>query len=269
LTWPETEHATHYDILIAEQPDLSRIVVTVLNLTEPWFCLDDPSNPRIKASFKPYRCYYWNLMTHNRFGEAWYPVFGFATATEGEATSELGHPLPVVNYQMISIPLHPDNPDPAVVLGKTLGPYDPSQWRLFWYASDKGIYHEYPQVPHVSPGIAYWLIVAESATLKAQGFPTAVDRDYIITIPPRFFQLGCPFPFPVKWRDVKVGKEGISTSVADMGNDWMSPALWKFKDGSYFAVDVLEPWEGYWVENLTNEPLELSIPPRMAVPDSP
>ena len=48
---------------------------------------------------------------------------------------------------------------------------------------------------------------------------------------------------------------------------WIDPRLREYVNGSYVLANVLEPWSGYWVVNISDETVELLIPPKMFVPE--
>jgi hypothetical protein len=168
-------------------------------------------------------------------------------------------------YQLISVPLYPEDPHPLAVLGDDLGQYIRSVWRLFWYDSSDDEYHEYPRVPRVEPGLSYWLVSRERVEFDAEGWPVSTEEDFAITIPPGFFQLGCPFFFPVSWEAVKVRKGDVTVPVGDPLNEWIHPILKKYENGGYVTTHILEPWKGCWIENLSDEEVELLIPPQVHI----
>jgi hypothetical protein len=268
--WPEAISAQEYDLVISQDQSFTSVLIEVNGLTEPQYCLGSPTATRGSRSLDYGQGYFWKVTARNIHGEVTYPVFGFFTQLieEGEekVEEETPEPLPDLEYRMISVPLYPEDPDPMAVLGDDLGEYIKSEWRLFRYDSSDGEFHEYPDVPNMTPGIAYWLIAKVGVKIDVEGELVDMENDFIIRIPPGFFQLGCPFPFPVKWSEVKVRKGNVTFPIGDPGNEWISPFLWKYEGGEdYVIAEKLEPWKGYWVENVSDEEVELLIPPRMAV----
>ncbi|MBN2466942.1 MAG: hypothetical protein JXD19_02225 [Deltaproteobacteria bacterium] len=140
-----------------------------------------------------------------------------------------------------------------------------SIWVQRQYDSSDDRYHECPRVPDMQPGLAYWLVAKKRVIIDAQGWPAPTDTDFIVTLPPGMFQLGCPFYFPVNWNNVRVKNGNIIVPIGGPANEWISTRLLKYEAGRYIMVDTLEPWSGYWVENLSDETVELLIPPVMSV----
>ena len=284
FTWPEATNSEEYRFLVSRYRDFSSMDIEIEGLTEPLYCIGTattsltigglsepqsnirgPSASRTNVGLDYGQSYFWTVIGRNVHGEINYPVFGFFTQMLEGTEIESPQPLPDSAYQMISIPLDPENPNPMAVLEDDLGPYYPAKWRLFRYESSDAQNHEYPDVPAMEPGIAYWLIAKQGVKIDAQGTPVDMKSDFVICIPPGFFQLGCPFPFSVSWNDVKVRKGSVTVLIGDSGNEWISPFLWRYENGGYQLAEKLEPWEGYWVENVSDEEVELLIPPRMYV----
>ena len=107
------------------------------------------------------------------------------------------------------------------------------------------------------------LMPSERVEIDAQGWPVDTESDFAITIPPGLFQLGCPFYFPVSWWEIKVRNGDVTVPVGNPANQWISPLLREYEEGRYLSAEVIEPWKGYWVENVSDEEVELLIPPKM------
>jgi hypothetical protein len=166
-------------------------------------------------------------------------------------------------------------------------------WRLFWTDPDTGLFLEYPDVPDVSPGIAYWLITRDGGTLDVTGMPVT-DEMFPIVIPPGWFQLGNPYNADVSKDDLRVeitetattsllpsleeanrrdtsesGGMGPLTQTATVSltvplSDPRSPiddALWHwdFSTDAYIAVDTMVPWGGWLIYNRGDNPATLLI----------
>ncbi len=278
FSWPEAQYAESYDLIVARDREFSLVVLEVRGLTEPHYCIGDPAPYISGEGLEPFQVYYWRVIVHNRHGEATYPETGFATGASEEGGEGEGEPSACITlysppfvpyadvvYQMISVPLYPEDPRPLAVLGDDLGPYYRFAWRLFHYESSDGQYHEFPDVPDMTPGIAFWIVANDRVEIDAHGWPVGTESDFVVRIPPGFFQLGCPFYFPVSWSEVKVRKGEVTVLVGDPANEWINPILYKYEFGSYVPSNILEPWKGYWVENVSDEEVELLIPPRVAV----
>jgi len=151
-------------------------------------------------------------------------------------------------YQMISLPIVPEDLSPNTILEPILGPYDKTKWRLFWWDPDEGKYVEYPKVEVLMPGLSYWLITKEPQKLYT-GPGESVPLDTIpVGLKPGWNMIGCPFAFPVDWREVE-GHRKVQPPVG--------------YDGTEFIYDqlVLRPWEGYAVYNPTGGLVTIKFPP--------
>ena len=158
--------------------------------------------------------------------------------------------FPDDGLRMVSVPLVLNDPAPRSVFADDFGSYDPAVWRLFrWQPGDER-YAEYPSVASdLAPGVGVWLAArAEAAFDVEDGQSVTASGPVALTLQPGWNQIGSPFAFPVAWSSV-----GGSASVSP-------PAGW---DGREYDLDVavLQPWEGYFVENRTDAPVTLSVPP--------
>ncbi len=157
-------------------------------------------------------------------------------------------------YRMISVPADLAGSDVQSVLEDDLGPYDPSRWRLFRW--EQGRYVEHPALAaQLTPGNAFWLI-----TRAGGGFDVDDGRSVsslsaqTIRLDTGWNQIASPFAFPIDWGE-------------RIANVDVSPAY--FYDGTQYQLNItiLNPWEGYFVENRTGSPLAILVPPVEAVPN--
>ena len=189
-------------------------------------------------------------------GNSWQSL---SYTVRGKLTDEgVERPSPTLakRYQMISLPIIPNDPSPRAILEPILGPYDKTRWRLFWWDPDEGRYVEYPKVEVLMPGLSYWLITKEPQKLYT-GPGESVPLDTIsVRLKPGWNMIGCPFAFPVDWREV----EGHGKVQPPVGYD-----------GTEFVYDqpVLRPWEGYAVYNSIGSPVILKFPPLEAKAQKP
>jgi hypothetical protein len=148
-------------------------------------------------------------------------------------------------YRLLGIPLDcgPQPPDIASVLSNEFGTYDPVQWRLFrWLGRNV----ELPPVDASGqfrsiPGRGFWLISRRDHQLDTSpvaGVSTESHGEFPIALDPGWNQIADPFDFPVAWTSVRRSGlvEGPQAYTPGNATPWSS-------------VDVLRPFEGYFVFN--------------------
>ena len=162
-------------------------------------------------------------------------------------------------YRMISVPLDLAGRTVSEVFTAQYGPYDAEAldaWRLLRYDPDAARYRPFPELQDapIDPGAAYWLITAEGDSLTvSNGTSVEAAAPDTLRLRPEWNQIGTPFAFPVAWEDV-VGSSAVDPPVA---YDGTQPSGEEYQ----YGVQVLEPWQGYFVYNPTGEPLSLAVPP--------
>jgi hypothetical protein len=161
-------------------------------------------------------------------------------------------PLAAKRYQMISMPLALNDPGIDAVLADDYGKYQafPRQWRLYrWQNND---YAEHFDInASFTPGAAFWLVIREAKTFDAENAQSVNSaQPFAIMLQPGWNQIANPFAFPVAWDSV----QGASGQV-------QAPVQWNGEDYMYNQT-TLEPWEGYFVFNLSSSTVTLSVPPR-------
>jgi hypothetical protein len=148
-------------------------------------------------------------------------------------------------YKMISIPLEVSDTTLAGQLVDDYGSYNPLYWRLFRWEGDAN--HELGRISRgFKPGNAFWLITQSGAPFDARGGQSVLSgRDYQIPLDTGWNQIATPFAFRVAWENVS----RISQPF--------------FFDGIEFVpkIPVLEPWEGYFVHNDSNQTVVLNVRP--------
>ena len=161
-------------------------------------------------------------------------------------------------YQMVSVPLLLQDPRIESVLS-AFGPYDPVRWRILHWNPQAGVYDEFPNLPAgFTPCQAYWLI-----TQQGQGFTVENGSSVSPTEPcdlvarPGWNQISIPYSFPIRWEEVG-GSELLEPPVAYV------PAVAQ-TDPYQYNQTVLQPWNGYWVNNRTDNDVPLVFSPIEAV----
>ena len=188
-------------------------------------------------------------------------------------TLEEGRTHPGNRYYLMSVPLELSVPERAsleAILSDQpeFGSYDARRWRAYRYMTSLGRYLEISEAPTAhgglrpEPGRAFWLIARaenriETAPIAGRSTPT--DMPYRILLEPGWNQIANPFLFPVEWSQIVV--EGHVGSVPLTPPVAWDPMQEKYQDAD---VDVLQPFEGYWLRNPDRDPLTLLIPPHEA-----
>jgi ligand-binding sensor domain-containing protein len=158
--------------------------------------------------------------------------------------------IPKMNYKMISVPMNLSTQSVESVFFDDYGEYDKQIWRLTSYEEDKDSYSEYPSLnTEIIPGKAFWLITRNGNMFDIDnGSSTVISEPYVLSLESGWNQIGNPFAFPVDWNNI----EGV-INVED-------PVWYNGLDYKY-GIKILEPWEGYFVNNRNNNPIELLINP--------
>ena len=173
--------------------------------------------------------------------------------------SAITSPIVIVGrtYSMISVPVVLEDPRVTSVLP---GLGNPAVERLLRWNSSADSYEEAPDISSdFSPGNAFWYISSFADEFEVTG-ARSVDpsQPFDITLPPGFSQIGNPFAFPVAWTDV-LGSSAVDFPVsfdASLGEN----------DPYRYNVSIIDPWEGYWVNNPLSESVVIRVRPVEAPP---
>lgn len=218
----------------------------------------------------------------------WDSTYGWGIIDAQAALESLGPAIvtltrsnfPANLWQMISLPLEPENPDPEVILSDDLGNIF-YNWTLARWQPFEGVYKYHKAVccpwatssesilPDFSPGLAYWLIARLGPTdIDASGTLTP-DNDYYIHLLPGtstetggWNQIGVPFNYSVAWASSTIKVKNTATgqtvdldTAQDEEHRWIENKIW-WREGTSteysFAITPqgqLDPWQGYWVHN--------------------
>jgi hypothetical protein len=165
---------------------------------------------------------------------------------------------------MISIPFELNDKKPASVLEDDLGRYDNTQWRLLRYVN-RAQNKEYPvdgDFDDFEPGKGFWLITKDSKSLDAgAGRSVTTAKNYFITLPPGWSQIGNPFHFTVNWSEVIKTRSVGDSLVGYQGS------LNELSGYDYTRKQLI-PGEGYFVYNRDNNSTTIEIPPKAATSTS-
>ncbi|NNF04158.1 MAG: hypothetical protein HKN17_06805 [Rhodothermales bacterium] len=155
---------------------------------------------------------------------------------------------------MVSVPVDLDDRGVESVLS-AFGPVDTRRWRLLRWIPGLGSYAEYPNMDGAfDPCEAYWLISFNGDDFEV-GNGESVDplEPCFVTVQPGWNQFGSPYAFPVAWNDVVFDGFLDGPVLYDAAAGGQDPYV--------YDVEVLEPWQGYWVFNPGTQNVFLSFRP--------
>ena len=150
----------------------------------------------------------------------------------------LPQPTPQEAYKLISIPYR-FNDSSVIALFKDLGPPNDLVWRMFGRWDNEKGYAEFPEdFKNIRRGEAYWLITKKPVSVS---FGTTTvqgsEEDFEIALPPGYSMIGNPFPYAVSW----------ANSYRE--DSTIERILWKYDHGFDTTTQVMEPFEGYFINN--------------------
>lgn len=156
------------------------------------------------------------------------------------------------SYKMITVPLLLDDTTIEDVLVDDYEPYDPLVWRLLRWKGDDFV--EYPTLNDaVRPGEAFFLVTRDGTSFDAtDGFSVSTSLPYPIALQPGWNMIGNPFAFPVAWSNVDRDASVVNAIAYFDGVEMVQDPG---------AIDVLAPWEGYFVFNDSDAAVTIAIPP--------
>lgn len=150
-------------------------------------------------------------------------------------------------YRLISVPLVDVSNSVNTVLGN-FGEAGIDNWRLFRWQSGAYVEHSESGFEGFSPGRGYWFITSSVGSIQTGGGTSApTDEDFSIFLQPGWNMIGSPFTYDTDWSNADV------PSTVDN--------LWGYDGSGFSNITVLKPWEGYFVNNSSNNPEELKLSP--------
>ncbi|MFH1278628.1 MAG: choice-of-anchor D domain-containing protein [Candidatus Eisenbacteria bacterium] len=184
-------------------------------------------------------------------------------------------------HTMIGVPMLTSGAHPTDVFQDDFGDHDIKKWRLGRWFPASDAYLEYPNelgVP-VEAGSGFWLITRDISTYTLSGFstlPPPGDTTVSIGLPGGagswWSQIGHPFAYPVEWNRclVRKGDGRVYPIDAQPGDGLVEVAAYTYvyaeEAGEYKEAPALEPWHGYFVNNISGDDLELLVPARESAP---
>lgn len=210
---------------------------------------DDTLRATIPAEAVSIRGLEYFIRLNSSHGVERFPATGFDTIRVRFETFS----FPIVQqrrtYRMVSVAADLIDPAPRDVLEDDLGSYNPSVWRLFRWQRDH--YEEYPHISaQFTPGNAFWLITQRGGGFDIEhGTSVSTIQPATIVLDTGWNQIASPFAFRIDW-DSLIAQQDVSPAYF---YDGVSPYQ--------LNIRVLEPWEGYFVENRSGQPIVLPVPP--------
>ncbi|MEX0608422.1 MAG: choice-of-anchor D domain-containing protein [Balneolaceae bacterium] len=150
-------------------------------------------------------------------------------------------------YRMISIPLTGISGAVDTVM-KNFGAGSEDTWRLFRWQSGSYIEHTASNFESFAPGRGYWFITTKAASIKTgSGKSARTDEMFSIFLQPGWNMIGSPFAYTTSWDNAEKPE-----SVEN---------LWHYDGTGFTNSPTMKPWEGYFVNNSSNNPVELKLNP--------
>ncbi len=182
---------------------------------------------------------------------------------------ELGLPVTVTSpagvvvngWSLLSLPVQPADPDPAVVfngidIDGRLYRWDNPTQSLFIYDSWGP-----EQFGEMNLENGYWLDSFSPGTISYQGIPSSATTHDISLPTAGWAIIGCPFPVEKQWPSTTVRHGADTASILDAShtNGWLNSSGYWWDASTQSLVDfglpedfasweTLQPWHGYWVQ---------------------
>jgi len=176
-------------------------------------------------------------------------------------------------WNLISIPLTPDDPNPQAVFQDLVNAGNIIQNNLIKYDPASG-YMLYPMdFLTIGLGEGYWLYLENAVQNTYAGVP--FEEDVSIPLEAGWNLIGHPFDSPRFWASCKI-TDGVDTYyIEDVPSDWIQTTIFYYDGTNYKSVapdgsgddDSLRPWRGYWVY-AERADLTLIVPVNAAPPPS-
>ena len=162
-------------------------------------------------------------------------------------------------WNLMSLPIDPADPDPAVVFADLATCGNVIGTNLYRYSKTSG-YELYPtQFTAMETGRAYWLRLTSVCDNTVSG--TLLSAPQSIALDDGWNMFGMPLSTPVLWSGCQI-TDGVETkSIADAGTaGWIQTLIYYYTPAGYKSVkpdgtgddDSLRAWVGYWF--LTYQP---------------
>jgi len=201
-------------------------------------------------------------------------VFSTASAPVNQVTLTFPAGSTASHYRIFSIPLSPLDPRAEVLFGSQIGTYNPSHYRIGYWAPETQTYQEYPFTDTIIPGDAGWLLARHGLNLTCTGYATptitgpAGLEGYRYGMTSGWNQVGNPYQFAVSASGLIVeDHNGAYAYLNDPSNTITQRIFWVYPNGQYSAATRLQVGQGGWIKKLTPGGGSVFFPVQAGVPD--
>lgn len=150
-------------------------------------------------------------------------------------------------YRLISVPLVDGSNTVSSVLSN-FGEAGIENWRLFRWQSGSYVEHSEGGFEGFAPGRGYWFITSSVGSIQTgSGQSAPTDENFSIFLQPGWNMIGSPFTYDTDWSNA------VIPSTVDN--------LWGYDGSGFTNITTLKPWEGYFINNSSNNPEELLLSP--------
>ncbi|MBI3098394.1 MAG: IPT/TIG domain-containing protein [Planctomycetes bacterium] len=175
-----------------------------------------------------------------------------------------------VDYRMLSIPGFLAFEDVTPTLESSLGEYDVTQWRAFFYEPSFGGYVELDPdsvlgASDSAAGRAIWILSRAGGTASFFNGSTAPSIAVHVAIEPGWNQIGNPYSSAVAWTAVEVHDVDPNTGqftgspAPATSSPFIDNTLFLWNGSDYVSSATVEPGEGYWVFNSAGHDVSLEF----------
>ncbi len=157
-------------------------------------------------------------------------------------------------YKLISMPYDLDQPNIRIILEDedNYGPYDPHNWRVWFWQDDTAGYIE-AQDDNFIQGRSFWIANNVKNTFVSKTGKSYKPLNFGKTLQPGWNQIGNPFAFNVSVNEVFAS----SSNLAGINVIYGYPS----NQESWQPASFLESGKGYFVRNPGTTDVILTIPP--------
>ena len=175
----------------------------------------------------------------------------------------------VGDFEMISIPHFPNNPDPQTVFGIS---YHPDNHRIGTWNPENDRYVEIGQGLNMEPGRSYWVLSRDDLVVSFDGIPVNMSYEVEVCLHTHpstktgWNMIAPPNAANYLWNEVMVGRftDDVDPIIVDpvpvtspVASTLINHRIYEWKKGDYadHKLDenfVLNTYRGYWVKAIVD-----------------